>query len=479
MQRMRDRLGLTLLMLAAVAGCRSTAEHGKTYTPPAPKQVEAFGIKSPDLVLLVTGGTNGTLELCNCSGPMPGGLARRAGLLRSYRASFPATFTVDLGDATWVDPNDLRNEYVLRGYQRVGYDAVVLGDQEWAIHADRLDRLLTDANQTYLSTTVRHGPDVPKLPVVDEIRREYPSVKLAVLTQLQREWLLFMPEGRIDQLRFTGTEALARRAADLKADGYTVVVACHGDDIQADETARVVQPDLLLRGNTVRTRKKIRRAHGVPIAKIGGGERVGAIALDVDTHGRIKRLEFRVVPVTEHWPMDYRLIQLYQSFVHVALRDEIDSQRKEPLRYVSPEQCGVCHEPEYDAWKRSPHGQAVYSVRRAERGDDPDCLMCHTTGQGREGGFISMAETPSLAGVTCQACHRFNLDEHRRNDYRAPKVSEASCSLCHTPITSPGFRAEVQMKRIHCLQAHRQGRSGERDPNARPVTTRQPDSQSQ
>lgn len=89
-------------------------------------------------------------------------------------------------------------------------------------------------------------------------------------------------------------------------------------------------------------------------------------------------------------------------------------------RYVGPERCRECHPEQYDSWESTRMantfdvllpGHAVEEKRMV--GLDPDfdysregaCMPCHTTGYGMVGGFISIEETPDMAGVTCEACH--------------------------------------------------------------------------
>ena len=125
------RILLTILAVVAMAGCdgwfvRPQPAPKLADRPFVPASVKPFDMGRPDLVLLVTGGTNGMMETCNCPGPMPGGLARRSGLAGSYRAAFDSVFMLDCGDMFWVEPSDMRNGYVLQGYGQIGYDAVAM-----------------------------------------------------------------------------------------------------------------------------------------------------------------------------------------------------------------------------------------------------------------------------------------------------------------------------------------------------------------
>jgi len=70
-------------------------------------------------------------------------------------------------------------------------------------------------------------------------------------------------------------------------------------------------------------------------------------------------------------------------------------------------------------------------------GDDqnPDCLTCHTVGQGETGGFVDRATTNGLAGVQCESCHGPGLD-HVSSPHdpsrRPPKdIAGNVCGRCH------------------------------------------------
>ena len=121
--------------------------------PLEPVAVRPFALGKPDLVLLITGATHGRMEVCNCSGPMPGGLSRRSGLFASYRKAHRAVAAIDTGEAFWLNPQDLRNRYMLPAYQLLDYHAVVLGDNAWrARQQDKHSRAwktLVDNDRTY------------------------------------------------------------------------------------------------------------------------------------------------------------------------------------------------------------------------------------------------------------------------------------------------------------------------------------------
>lgn len=88
--------------------------------------------------------------------------------------------------------------------------------------------------------------------------------------------------------------------------------------------------------------------------------------------------------------------------------------------YVGSQNCKKCHIKEHRSWAETKMAKSFEVLKpgvRAEQktaaGLDPnkdytadaECLPCHTTGYGEQGGFVDMATTPDLAGVGCESCH--------------------------------------------------------------------------
>jgi hypothetical protein len=407
--------------------------------------VRPFRMGQPDAVLLFTGGTGGMLEVCNCSGPMPGGLGRRSGLVESYRQSFPNTVLVDIGDAFWVEPTDIRNGYILRGYAQIGYDAVTLGDAEWAAGAKPLAEKLAVNKTPALSTTVTS----PQVGAMRVFKREFPNVKVAVVTDTTPEAFHFVPRSVTSSLDFAGPDELKNRIADLKAQGYVVVLIAHADEEVIEEIVARTGADLVVRGHTTRTEQKLTNVAGKPMVKVGGYDYVAAVAIKADG-GKIAGIEYRPELVDTSWPIDGKLLLTYQAYAHAAMMRALDAERRTGLEYQSSESCGACHKAQYDNWRTTRHSGAYATLVKVKRTGDPACIMCHTSGFGTKAGFYTIEKTKQLANVNCQDCHRFNQAEHNKKGFVVEPVAKEICQTCHTPITDPKFDMKQKHAKIRC-----------------------------
>lgn len=131
---------------------------------------------------------------------------------------------------------------------------------------------------------------------------------------------------------------------------------------------------------------------------------------------------------------------------------------QEAPAYVGSDTCRRCHLAQHRSWQQTAHAKAFELLQPGVRPDvktrvnlDPEqdyranefCLRCHTVGYLQPGGFVSLQETPELAGVGCESCHGpggayvdLKADkDHAFTDVAAAgmiyPVSETECRRCH------------------------------------------------
>lgn len=120
--------------------------------------------------------------------------------------------------------------------------------------------------------------------------------------------------------------------------------------------------------------------------------------------------------------------------------------------YLGDRGCQGCHAQIWEKWHVSRHHQALESLRRRNRLKDDACLRCHVTGMNvpdTVGGFTTVAQTPWMAGVQCEACHGAGA-RHAQNPKLSPMspVGSSGCRKCHDPENDPDFSFEQRWLRI-------------------------------
>jgi hypothetical protein len=124
---------------------------------------------------------------------------------------------------------------------------------------------------------------------------------------------------------------------------------------------------------------------------------------------------------------------------------------------VGSEACRGCHAAEFGTWQEGPHAASVATLEREGRQADGDCLACHTTGHGRDGGFPSgapVAAHEDLARVGCESCHGPGGDHVAEGSTKVGTIVSLGdkcdscvilqiCGGCHDEANDPGFEFEV------------------------------------
>jgi len=133
-----------------------------------------------------------------------------------------------------------------------------------------------------------------------------------------------------------------------------------------------------------------------------------------------------------------------------------------PARGIAPEDCGQCHQPQYEAWRASLHSEAmgpgvVGQFHGMGFGEQAQCLDCHAPlseqWARRPAAGGTWVDNPAFApaltgqGITCAACH---LRGHVRH---GPPLREGRPSVSQAvhgaPVRTPHFQASEFCKGCH------------------------------
>ncbi|MBM4017940.1 MAG: hypothetical protein FJ288_06360 [Planctomycetes bacterium] len=427
------------LALAPLGGCEPTEERGRP-------------------VILFGGDNQGVLAACGCPSNPSGGLAKRTALIGAYRRTRPDAIVVDAGDVFPDHPHPVKVKYVAMALARARYDAIGLGDQEFALGVDRLRELQAEHQLPFICANVRDssGNLVFRPRVVREVAGPKGSNLrgragiFAVVADRAYGWPAL--EWRTGLAVEPPAEA-ARREVQALADCDLLVALAHMPLYEALELAAAVPGiDVIVVGHEEVMLPQGRRAGGALIVSTGeSGRTLGSISLGLRPGGK-PDLALRMTELSAQVPDEKWVMDLYWQYVKESKDKPPPDWNLTPIppAYETAEACGKCHPDEYKQWTRTHHARAYESVRKARRQDDPECLLCHTMGHGRPGGFASMAQAPALGRVTCQGCHIVTADHDDKGVKPEPQININSrvCMSCHGPVQSPDFDYFVYKPRI-------------------------------
>jgi hypothetical protein len=152
-------------------------------------------------------------------------------------------------------------------------------------------------------------------------------------------------------------------------------------------------------------------------------------------------------------PLDPEMTQLYDAYnakVEELFMATLAAKRKQKQNrvYATDQTCLTCHAKEHDLWSKTGHSRAYTALQEVNKSFDPECLVCHTTGFGKPGGFISEIDTPKLKNVQCEICHGVRLEHAQNPQGGFAGEAKAACGKCHVKKHSPKFNFSQYWPRI-------------------------------
>jgi len=118
--------------------------------------------------------------------------------------------------------------------------------------------------------------------------------------------------------------------------------------------------------------------------------------------------------------------------------------------FVGAISCKKCHEVNYRNWLKTKHAKASQTIVASPKYSQEECLICHSTGYGKIGEYITVEEIPFyLHGVQCEACHGEGKGHPGKGKIER-KVTLGTCRNCHTKDQSPTFNYIAYLEKIGC-----------------------------
>ncbi len=398
-----------------------------------------IGMAPTSVTILYTGNTNGQLEACRCPGNPYGGLSRQAEAITELRELYPNNITVDAGDMLAFSQDLNRFGYLQRAFAKIGFDAVAMGEQDFALGVDVLRGLATASPVPYVSANLA----LPELPVATKIV-ERTGVRIGILSLTSPRCFGIgadtLPAGATLE---DPSEAAARSLPDLAAQSDILVCLFHGPIEDGRKLAeRFPELDAVICGHEGASLQVPERVGKTWLLAPGrNGEWVGRLTLRLGEDGKAAEGDAQLIAmddqIADH-PEVAQIIAEYQADVQGVLRAEVANANQDPLS--SPEACAACHAEEYAQWQTTPHAAAAETLRKLDREFDPSCWDCHSS-------TPLAAQAARVPSVTCVSCHR--VAEPRTDGHGAvAPVAVELCLECHTEGKSPHFAYEPYLAKV-------------------------------
>lgn len=425
------------LLLTLLMGCTAL-----------PDQAES---RSGEVLIVYSGNVLGELKPCGCDKEEDqGGIERRMSYLKQVKE--PNTLLVDLGDnfKGSTRQGKLKALTLMKALARMNYDAITLGDKDLLYGNGFLGSI----------------PNIPW--VAANLQLEGLTLPPSRTRVLANGLKIFVTAVADPDLFYTSSnttlsDPLAALQHQLNAARKSespdlVVVLTHMPRDKGLKFLDLPGVDIVINGHIEKDSDLIDMS---PVEKEGGkifvapgplGQKMGELRVRINPDGE-KTYQQKMVRLGSKAPMDPAMTQLYNAYnaeVEELFMATLAAKRKQKQNrvYATDQACLTCHAKEYDLWSKTGHSRAYAALQEVNKSFDPECLVCHTVGFGKPGGFISEIDTPELKNVQCEMCHGPRLEHTQNPKGGAAKQAKAACGQCHVKKHSPKFNFSQYWPRI-------------------------------
>ena len=267
------------------------------------------------VTVLYTCSNNGMLRACACPGDPRGGLARRARVLQEIRGEVGEVLLLDSGDVLSGLKRFEKDAVVLKIYGLMNYDAVAIGDQEFANGRAFFSERVLISGLPWVSATLEDA-ETGKRVAPPYIVKTLSGVRVAVIGLIVPDAFEVMEPDETESLSVSDpVETMKFYLPELRRQADVVVALSHlGDEADVALAERVLGIDVIVGGHTQVLLPEPLKVGETFIVQAGpDGEYVGRLDLTVDPKGRIVGTRNRMIPRDSHVPDDPEIARMVEA----------------------------------------------------------------------------------------------------------------------------------------------------------------------
>jgi hypothetical protein len=435
-----------------------------------------------ELDFLAYGDMRGYLEPCGCDPATDlGGILRINSQVTRERLNFPQLLSLNLGNNLSDKKRDLiKNKYLLQGEEINRPTAYLVNELELQnldmLKSTKLPLVLSNARTKMVGSSTIETATVIVFGYTwaDSINAGLNRIS----TKLLQDWKTRLQKSpdKKSILLFSGPDQDLKTIADAKL--FTTIVSSNrrplaevpGKDESENEKLllRLQLPQVYmvplggqgilrsgrLTASEAKTIDDIFKAPTKNCSQQNGMTVIDAVGNCKDEK-KILGIDFsRVTWLKKPTQSGHGLADFYLAFnKEVAAQFKADGLSRvaalQNSSFAGDAACSQCHADTHKTQSLSQHAKAMQTLVDKGKHEDPECVVCHSLGSDKEGGFVSIKDSPQFANVQCENCHG-PRKEHTLNPSVKPPATApmAVCVSCHNRQHSPNFNLEAYWEKI-------------------------------
>jgi 2',3'-cyclic-nucleotide 2'-phosphodiesterase (5'-nucleotidase family) len=229
-------------------------------------------------------------------------LARRATFIHQLRNANPYVLLIDAGNALTTDQaltSATKGAAMIEGMNRLGYDVMTLGDQDFRWGPSILRERMSEAQFPFLSANVYAG-SAQNLFAQPYVIKEMAGHRIAIIGVTSKTLVSFLPQGGSEPVMVSDSiEAVQRIISDLQSQA-DIFIVCSNLGFAQDQqlAAQVAGIALIVGGNpgTLMPEPYRDLTHGTLIVQAGyQGEWIGQMNLQITATGEVASYQGQTV----------------------------------------------------------------------------------------------------------------------------------------------------------------------------------------